>query len=241
MCLCFVVLAAANKRSRVKPAMTIGFKKNSMQKAIAIAGIHTGIGKTVVSAVVAEALGADYWKPVQAGDLDKSDSIVVSGLISRGTERVHKEAVRLTQAMSPHAAADIDKVSIDHKAFVFPETDKILVIETAGGLHSPMSSEATMADFIWHYQLPVILVSNNYLGSINHTLMSIEVMKARGIELLGIVMNGDRNDASESFIKEYSGVPIIAHIPKLEELKHEHIVQQALIIQSALRQKTGHE
>jgi dethiobiotin synthetase len=212
-----------------------------MKKSIAIAGIHTGIGKTIVSAVVAEALGADYWKPVQAGDLENSDSIVVSKLISHGDERVHKEAVRLTQAMSPHAAADIDKVSVDHKEFVFPETDKILIIETAGGLHSPMNNEATMVDFIGYYKLPVILVSNNYLGSINHTLMSVEVMKARGIELLGIIMNGDRNNASESFIEQYSELPIIAHIPRLEELTHEQIVQQALIIQSALRQKTGHE
>lgn len=210
-------------------------------RAIAIAGIHTGIGKTIVSAVIAEALAADYWKPVQAGELENSDTLIVSKLISNGLSRVHTEAARLTQPLSPHAAANIDNISIDYKNFTFPETDNILIIETAGGIHSPMNDEATMVDFISHYNLPVILVSNNYLGSINHTLMSVEVMKARGINLLGIIINGDRNNDSETFIEQYSKLPIITHIPQLEELTHENITQQALIIQSALRQKTGHE
>lgn len=210
-------------------------------KAIAIAGIHTGIGKTVASAVIAEALGADYWKPVQAGDLDNSDTITIAKLLANGMARVHPEAVQLSQPMSPHAAANIDNVTVDYKSFVFPTTEKILIIETAGGVHSPINDTDTMADFISHYNLPTILISNNYLGSINHTLMSVEVMKARGINLLGIIINGDRNNDSESFIEQYTKLPIIAHIPWHEELKYEHITQQALIIQSALRQKTGHE
>ena len=210
-------------------------------RAIAIVGIHTGVGKTIASAVIAEALGADYWKPVQAGDLDNSDTIQVARLLSNGMARVHPEAHRLTEAMSPHAAAYMDKVEIDYKLFPFPKTERILIVETAGGLHSPMTANATMADFVQHYDLPVILISNNYLGSINHTLMSVEVMKARGIKLLGIIMNGEQNNSSESFIEEYSGLPIIAHIPRFDQLTHEKITQQALIIQTALRQKTGHE
>lgn len=210
-------------------------------KAIAIAGIHTGIGKTVVSAVVAEALGADYWKPVQAGDLDNTDTMKVASLLSNGYARVHPEAHRLTEALSPHAAAKLDQVEVDYKLFPMPKTEGILVVETAGGLHSPMTGNKTMADFIGHYQLPTLLVSNNYLGSINHTLMSIEVMKQRGIKLLGIIMNGDKNGESESFIEQYSGVRIIGHVPQFAELAAEHITQQALIIQNALRQVTGHE
>lgn len=210
-------------------------------KAIAIAGIHTGIGKTVASAVIAEALAADYWKPVQAGDLDNTDSMQVAKLLSNGFARVHPEAHKLSEAMSPHAAAYKDKIEIEHQLFPFPKTEKLLIVETAGGIHSPMSNEATMVDFISHYNLPTILISNNYLGSINHTLMSVEVMKTRGIDLLGIIINGDRNNDSETFIEQYSKLPIIAHIPKFEELTHENITQQALIIQNALRQKTGHE
>ena len=210
-------------------------------KAIAIAGIHTGIGKTVASAVIAEALGADYWKPVQAGDLDNSDTITVSNLIANGINRVHPEAVRLSQPMSPHAAANIDNIQVDYKNFTFPKTDNILIIETAGGIHSPMNDTDTMADFISYYHLPTILISNNYLGSINHTLMSAEVLKARGINLLGIIINGERNNESETFIERYTKLPIIAHIPQFDELKPEHITQQALMIQSAIRHKTGHE
>jgi dethiobiotin synthetase len=210
-------------------------------RTIAIVGIHTGIGKTIASAVIAEALGADYWKPVQAGDLENTDTIQVAKLLSNGMARVHPEAHKLTEAMSPHAAAYMDKVEIDYNLFPFPKTERILVVETAGGLHSPMTGNATMADFVQHYDLPVILISNNYLGSINHTLMSVEVMKARGIKLLGIIMNGEPNNSSESFIQEYSGLPIIAHIPRFDSLTHENITQQALIIQTALRQKTGHE
>jgi dethiobiotin synthetase len=210
-------------------------------RAIAIAGIHTGIGKTIVSAVVAEALGADYWKPVQAGDLDNTDTMKVAALISNGMARVHPEAHRLTEAMSPHAAAEIDKVEIDYQLFPFPETGGILVVETAGGLHSPMTGNKTMADFISHYQLPVLLVSQNYLGSINHTLMSIEIMKGRNIDVRGIIINGERNAASENFIEQYSGLPVIAQVPQFAELKREHITQQALIIQNALRQVLGHE
>ncbi|MBL7718197.1 MAG: dethiobiotin synthase [Flavipsychrobacter sp.] len=210
-------------------------------KTIAIAGIHTGIGKTIASAVIAEALGADYWKPVQAGDLEHSDTITVSGLLANGASRVHPEAIRLSQPLSPHAAALIDNVQVNYKDFTFPHTANALIVETAGGVHSPINDTDTMADFISHYQLPTLLVSRNYLGSINHTLMSIEVLKARGILLPGIIISGDRNEESERFIERYGGVPIIAHIPQFSELAHEHITQQALIIQNALRQKLGHE
>src|ERR1043165_4519272 len=103
-------------------------------RTIAIAGIHTGIGKTVASAVIVEALGADYWKPVQAGELDATDTLKVSRLISNGMARVHTEAIKLTQALSPHAAAAIDGVAIDYANLTFPQTDKILVVETAGGV-----------------------------------------------------------------------------------------------------------
>ena len=210
-------------------------------KAIAIAGIHTGIGKTVASAVIAEALAADYWKPVQAGELDASDTLKISQLISNGMARVHTEAVRLTQAMSPHAAATIDGVSIDYTNLSFPKTDKILIVETAGGVHSPINSQATMADFMQHYSLPALLISNNYLGSINHTLLSIEALKNRNIPILGIIINGEANSTSESFIEQYGGIPVIAHIPHFAELTHDNIVQEALKIQNALRQRIGHE
>lgn len=204
------------------------------QRSIAILGIHTGIGKTIASAVIAEAIGANYWKPVQAGT-DEQDSVLVKTLLTNGANRVHKEAVVLSQPMSPHAAAAIDKVDVDFINFDWPLTDKILLVETAGGILSPMSSTTTMADFVVYYQLPAILVTQNYLGSINHTLMSIEVMKKRGIHLLGIVVSGNTNESSEAFIEQYSGAKIIARIPQLDELNNTAIANAAQHIHDILR------
>lgn len=188
-----------------------------MRNKLAIAGIHTGIGKTVVSAVLAEALGADYWKPVQAGVTER-DTDLVSGLISNGISRVHPEAVVLKHPLSPHAAARLESVQIDHKTFAWPETSNRLLIETAGGLLSPISETATMADFIADHNLPLLLVSANYLGSINHTLLSLETIRARGLNLLGIIISGDSHEPSESFIEQYSGQEILARIPVLRPL-----------------------
>ena len=188
-----------------------------MKNSIAILGIHTGIGKTIAAAVLAEAMGADYWKPVQAGT-EERDAQTVRQLLSDGNRRVHDEAVILTQPLSPHAAAAIDNVEVDYTKFIWPKTANTLLVETAGGILSPMSATTTMADFVSHYKMPAILVSQNYLGSINHTLMSIEVLRSRGIGLLGIIVNGVANEASETFITQYSEVPIIARIPHFEVL-----------------------
>ncbi len=189
-----------------------------MQRRIAIAGIHTGVGKTVVSAMLARALQADYWKPIQAGDLDNSDTITVTrltGLDYTGT--IHPEAYRLSQPLSPHLAAALDGVTIDHTQLVWPQTDNLLLVETAGGIHSPMSDTATMVDFIQHHQLPVVLVVRHYLGSINHTLTTIEVLQQRGIPVLGIIISGAAHEASESFITRYSKLPICCHVPEMEQ------------------------
>lgn len=207
-----------------------------MNKAIAIVGIHTDIGKTIVSAVVTEALDGHYWKPVQAGSLDYTDKHVVQRLISNGQERVHDEAVLLSQPMSPHAAAVIDNIQIDYKQFTWPVTENILLVETAGGVLSPMSADTTMADFVQYYKLPVILVSQNYLGSINHTLLCIEVLKNRNIPLLGIIISGDTNVNSETFIEQYTGVPIIARVPFLTELNNAKIIECTMSIKDALLQ-----
>ena len=185
--------------------------------------------------MIAEAIGADYWKPVQAG-LEERDAALVMQLLTNGTERVHPEALLLTQPMSPHAAAEIDGVVIDYTKFAWPQTDKTLLVETAGGILSPMSATTTMADFVAHYKLPAILVVQNYLGSINHTLLSIEVLKSRGIKLLGIVISGAPYESSESFIEQYAGVQIIARIPHLPELNNDSVRACAAAIKASLQQ-----
>ena len=202
-------------------------------KSIAILGIHTGIGKTIASAVLAEAIGADYWKPVQAGIAER-DALTVNELLTDGDKRVHDEAIILSQPMSPHAAAAIDGIEIDHTKFGWPDTSKTLLVETAGGILSPMSGNSTMADFVSYYNMPAILVAQNYLGSINHTLLSIEVLKSRGIRLLGIVMNGVTNESSETFITKYSQTPIIARIPHFDKLDKQSVSACASQIKESL-------
>ena len=204
-----------------------------MNNSIAILGIHTGIGKTICSAVLAEAMGADYWKPVQAG-MEERDIAIVKELLTNGHERVHEEAIKLSQPMSPHAAAEIDGVEIDFTKFAWPKTDKTLLVETAGGILSPMSSTTTMADFVSHYNLPAILVIQNYLGSINHTLLSIEVLKHRNIKLLGLVINGDANESSEAFIRQYAKVPILARVPRFEHLDNPSVTTYAATIRTSM-------
>lgn len=205
-----------------------------MFRQIAIAGIHTDIGKTIASAVIAEAIGADYWKPVQAGGLDNSDTAVVRSLVSNGAGRVHPEAIKLTEPMSPHAAAAIDGVVIDHRTFTFPTTEKPLIIETAGGLLSPLYGNATMAEFIEYYKLPAILISANYLGSINHTLLTIEVMQKRNIPIIALVMCGQENKDSEDYIESYSGISICARIPFMEQLNRKAVAECATMIKDKL-------
>lgn len=201
-------------------------KYSRMNQFIAIGGIHTGIGKTIVAAVLAEAIGADYWKPVQAG-IEERDTDTVSRLISNGPSRVHPEAVLLKHPMSPHAAARLESVEIEPKSFIWPRISRPLIIETAGGLLSPISERATMADFVTDFELPLILVIANYLGSINHTLMCLEVIRNRDIKLVGIIISGSRHEPSESFIEQYSGTRISAHIPLLSPVSQESVAENS--------------
>jgi len=183
-----------------------------------ITGIGTEVGKTVASAIVTQALKADYWKPVQAGELDSSDSMKVADLIDNDKSFFHPEAYRLNQPMSPHAAAERDGVKIDVSSIEIPNTDNHLVIEGAGGLLVPLNNKDTILDLIEHLDCEVILVSRHYLGSINHTLMSIELLKQRHIPIKGILFNGNENKDTESIITKMSGIEAIGRIDELEDL-----------------------
>lgn len=192
-------------------------------KHFVVAGIGTGVGKTLVSAILTEALGADYWKPVQAGDLDRSDSITVKHLVSNPATRFLPECYRLNSPMSPHAAAAIDGISIDPSKFVLPDTTNICLIELAGGLMVPLTNNFLNIDLLQTWMVPVVLVSQNYLGSINHTLLSVELLKARHIPLKGIVFNGPENKSSESLILSYAQTTCLGRIPQLEHIDR-HLV-----------------
>jgi len=181
---------------------------------IFITGIGTEIGKTIVSAVLVEKLKADYWKPVQSGDLNNSDTNKVRNLITNKISAFHPEIYALTQPFSPHKSAAIDGVSIDKNKFCIPATDNMLIIEGAGGLMVPLNTNFLMIDLIKQLGAEVILVSRNYLGSINHTLLSVDALKQRNIPIKGIIFNGIKDIYSKEYILEYTGLESLGHIPE---------------------------
>jgi dethiobiotin synthetase len=176
-----------------------------------ITGIGTDVGKTVASAIVTEALEADYWKPIQAGDLDASDTHKVKSRISNKKSQFHSNAYALNTPASPHYAASIDGVVIDLKNIKEPKTDNHLVIEGAGGVLVPLNDTDCVIDLI-QKEYKVILVSRHYLGSINHTLMTFEALKSRGIAIAGIIFSGDENKATESIILTKTRAKMIGRI-----------------------------
>lgn len=192
-----------------------------------VTGIGTGIGKTVVSAILTEALKADYWKPVQAGELDNTDTMKVQRLVSNTVSVFHPESYRLTGFMSPHAAAAIDNIKIDFDNIQLPDTDKTLIIEGAGGLMVPLNDEQLVIDLIKYLGAEVVLVSQNYLGSINHTILSIEALKSRNIDVLGLIYNGKPNNASESIILSHSGLKCLGRIGEEKEINKEMVLKYA--------------
>ena len=165
-----------------------------------VTGIGTDVGKTVISAILVEKLQADYWKPVQSGDLHNSDTMKVKALISNTETKFHPEAYRLTQPYSPHKSAELDGMKIELDKFVLPETDNQLIIEGAGGLMVPLNDEHFVIDLIQKFNAEVVLVVKHYLGSINHTLLSLELLKQRKIKVNTLIFNGDRDEYSEKVI-----------------------------------------
>src|SRR5215217_5988408 len=172
--------------------------------ALFVTGIGTGVGKTVVSAILTESLKADYWKPIQSGDLDDSDTMKVQSVVSNNRTVFHPETYRLTQPYSPHKSADLDGVNITVDNFKLPETDNTLIIEGAGGLMVPLNNNDLMIDLIEKLNTEVVLVVQHYLGSINHTLLSLSLLYSRNIPVRAIVFNGDADEYSESVIKAHS-------------------------------------
>ena len=176
-----------------------------------ITGIGTDVGKTIASSIIVEALESDYWKPIQAGDLDNSDTNKVEKYVSNSTTKFHKNAYALQTPASPHFAAEIDGITIDTNKIIEPTTSNHLVIEGAGGIYVPLNNTDCVIDLI-QSDYKVIVVSRHYLGSINHTLMTIEILKSRNLDVAGIIFSGDENKATESIILEKTKVPMIGRI-----------------------------
>lgn len=194
-----------------------------MARNILVTGIGTDVGKTIASAVLTEAWKADYWKPIQAGNLNELEAETIRLLISNSDSVIHPSSVLLETPSSPHFAADVEKKSIYFSDFSIPKSKNTLIIEGAGGLMVPVNRKKTILDWIKEEGFEVILVSRHYLGSINHTLLSAEVLKMYQIPLLGLVFNDMDVSDSESIIVERTQLPVIARIPRLTTIDSDVI------------------
>ena len=187
------------------------FVSNLITMKIFVTGIGTDVGKTIVSAIITEALEADYWKPIQAGDLDNSDSHKIKCFLSNKKTVIHPNSYALITPASPHLAAERDGITIDLQKMTEPKTENHLVIEGAGGVFVPLNSKDCVVDLI-QSDYKVIVVSRHYLGSINHTLLTIEALQNRKIVVAGIVFSGNENEATEEIILSKTGVKCIGRI-----------------------------
>ncbi|PHR70741.1 MAG: dethiobiotin synthase [Lutibacter sp.] len=175
-----------------------------------VTGISTEVGKTVVSAIIVEALEADYWKPIQAGELENCDTKKVENLISNKKSKFHPNSYALKTPMSPHAAAEIDRIKIDLKKINEPKTKNDLVIEGAGGLLVPLNQKQTILDII-KPEYKVIVVSRHYLGSINHTLLTVKLLQEQGFDV-ALIFSGNEHKTTEDIIKKMTNVNVIGRI-----------------------------
>ncbi len=193
-----------------------------------VTAIDTDSGKTVVSAILTQMLGADYWKPVQAGF--PRDTETVEKLVSAPDCHYHPEAFLLNTPASPHAAAKIDGITIDLDDFKLPEHNRDLVIEGAGGCLVPINDNDVVADLIPWFDAQVILVSNLYLGSINHTLLTAEYLFNKGYPVKGVIFNGEENRESQRIILQKTGLRLLLHIKKENKVDREMITHYANLL-----------
>jgi len=203
-----------------------------MSMKLFVTGIGTDVGKTIVSAILTEALEADYWKPIQAGELVTGDSHTISNLISNSNTTIHPNAYALQTPMSPHAAAAIDGVTIDLRRIKTPKTKNNLVIEGAGGLLVPLNDTETILDLI-QPDYKVIVVSRHYLGSINHTLMTIQLLQQKGFDI-AVIFNGEENKTSEGVIEKMTGVSVLGRIDDEPYFDKNVILEYAAVFKDKL-------
>ena len=187
-----------------------------------VTGIDTNIGKTIASAILREALNADYWKPIQCGDLDNSDTLKVQELTEK-KGAIHPETYALKNPLSPHQAAEREGKKISVSDFSLPQSSNSIVVEGAGGLLVPLNQKETILDLIMALKLPVVIVSKNYLGSLNHTLLTIDALRKQKIEILGLIFNGPENPELEEFLCQKSDLPKLLNIQEEKYLSKNTI------------------
>ena len=196
-----------------------------MSNTVVVTGTDTSIGKTVFAAGLAALLDGVYWKPVQSGIEEETDSEIVARLARLAPDRVLPEAWRLKQPLSPHRAAELDSVEIDAEALALPSTEGPLVVEGAGGLMVPVNRRTLYIDVFARWATPVVLCARTGLGTINHTLLSIEALRSRAIPLLGVAFIGDEMADTQRTIAEMGKVRVLGRLPRLDPLTPETLAE----------------
>lgn len=199
---------------------------------IFVTSIDTNVGKTVCSSILCAGLGFDYWKPVQCGDLDFSDSMKVKSYSP--LTKVHAESFQLNAPMSPHEAAKLENMDISINDFKLPKSEEI-IIEGAGGVMVPLNYKGNMiVELASMFKAKVIIVFKNYLGSINHTLLTIDKVKSVGLDILGLLVVGDEVTSSERIIEDATQMNIIARIPIVDRVNQKWVKEQGLKVKNKL-------
>ena len=193
---------------------------------LVVCGTDTDVGKTVVSAWLVQGLKAHYWKPVQSGLDGGGDRQRVQTLLNLSTDRILPEAFAFQQPVSPHWAAELDGVVLDPDALSRPRIDQPLVVETAGGLMVPLTRHWLQIDQLKRWQLPIVLVARSGLGTLNHTLLSLEALQRRKLPVLGLILNGPPHADNPGTLEQFGGVPVLAHLPPLSPLTAEALQEQ---------------
>jgi dethiobiotin synthetase len=193
-----------------------------------VTGIGTGVGKTLTSAVLTEALQCDYWKPIQSGSMEVTDRQVVQSLVTNSNSKFHGESYLLKDPSSPHYAALLEHIEIDIERISMPQTTNRLLVEGAGGLLVPINGELVVFDLIEYFNLPVVVVARNYLGSINHTLLTLQFLESQGAKILGVIFSGDNYNDNEEIIEHLSGIHILGRLAEAKIVNKEFVKAQAL-------------
>ena len=188
-----------------------------------ICGTDTDIGKTLISSFFVRGLNSFYWKPIQSGAESPTDSQIVKKLTKVNKEKIINEAYIFTKPVSPHWAAEIDQKIINFKLLKLPKVNSSLIVETAGGLMVPITRNFLQIDQIVKWGLPVILVCKSSLGTLNHTLLSIEALQKRNINILGLVVNGEKHLDNPKTLIKFTGLPILAEFPYMKKIDSNHL------------------
>lgn len=189
---------------------------------VIVAGIGTGVGKTICSAILADTLQADYWKPISCAKKGEEDRLVVERLLSKRTLKCHDEAYCFFDPLSPHAAAELANTHIETNKIRPPKCNR-LIIEMIGGILVPLNHSECTLDLYQKWEATWVLVASNYLGSINHTLLTVEALRKRNIEPLGIIFNGTKNLSSEKAIMELTHLPVVGRVDQEPQIQPQTI------------------